>query len=495
MPPCSFPFFVAMWNRLQNQMTPRVHFVIADYLERSWIQGKRRLLLMAFRACGKSTLVGLFCVWLLLRSPDVRILVLSADLALAKKMVRNVKRILEKHPLTVHLKPESIDQWGADRFTIKRSKELRDPSMLAKGIVSNLTGTRADVIICDDVEVPKTSNSFGKRESLRERLLELDYILTPDGTQLYVGTPHCYHSIYAAQARTDYGERQVFLDGFERLVLPVLNEQGDSVWPERFPISQIEAIRTRTGPAHFKSQMMCEPTQILEGYFSADQLQLYSAELIYREAGGQPVLSLDGRRMIAASAWWDPAFGLTRGDRSVVAIVYVDEEGDYYLHRVIPILVSKTSSMDEATQQCMTVVEAVREYYLPSLRIEVNGLGKFLPSVLKRELGMAGLSCAVEEMTSKEPKNDRILKAFDAPLAARAIHVHRSVLNTPFLREMEEWRPEGNGSRGHDDCLDAVAGAIAHAPVRIKRPYTQGTRPAWQGGRGSAQFAKTEFEV
>ena len=115
----------------------------------------------------------------LARNPDIRILVLSADLALARKMVRNVKRIIEKHPLTKTLKPEKIDQWGSEKFTVNRKMELRDPSMLAKGITTNLTGTRADIIICDDVEVPKTSDSHGKRESLREKLLELDYILTP----------------------------------------------------------------------------------------------------------------------------------------------------------------------------------------------------------------------------------------------------------------------------------------------------------------------------
>lgn len=495
MPPCSFPFFVATWNRLQNQMTPRVHFVIADFLERSWITGRRHLLLMAFRACGKSTLVGLFCVWLLLKSPDVRILVLSADLALAKKMVRNVKRILEQHPLTTHLRPESADQWGADRFTIRRTKELRDPSMLAKGIVSNLTGTRADVIICDDVEVPKTSNTFSKRENLRERLLELDYILTPDGTQLYVGTPHCYHSIYADEVRGEFGERQIFLEGFERLVLPILNETGESVWPERFPLSQIEAIQRRTGPAHFSSQMMCHPTRIEQGYFSVDCLHIYDDELIYREAGGQAVLSLGGRRMLSASVWWDPAFGSERGDRSVVAIVYSDEDGDYYVHRVLPLTISKASSLDEATQQCRQVIDAIKNFYIPCVRLEINGLGKFLPNVLRRELGLAGISCAVEEMVSKDPKGERILKAFDAPLAARAVHIHRSVLKTPFVRELEEWRPDDarGGRGGHDDCLDAVAGAIAHAGVRIKRLFVRGNRAAWQGS-GTHQ-ASHDFDV
>jgi hypothetical protein len=43
--------------------------------------------------------------------------------------------------------------WASDQFTVKRPFELRDPSMLAKGVAANITGLRADVVICDDVEV------------------------------------------------------------------------------------------------------------------------------------------------------------------------------------------------------------------------------------------------------------------------------------------------------------------------------------------------------
>jgi hypothetical protein len=55
---------------------------------------------------------------------------------------------------------------------------------------------RADLIICDDVEVPNTSNTAQKRENLRERLRELDFILSPSGTMIYIGTPHAYDTIY-----------------------------------------------------------------------------------------------------------------------------------------------------------------------------------------------------------------------------------------------------------------------------------------------------------
>ena len=251
----SFRNFLVLWNTVQDLKDPAHHLEIADWLSAGWHGRDRRLLLMAFRNSGKSTVVGLFAAWLLKTDPSLRIMVLSADLALAKKMVRTVKRIIERHPETQGLKPDRADQWAAEQFTVNRQMELRDPSMLARGMGANLTGSRADVVICDDVEVPRTCDTAPKREDLRARLSEIDYIIVPGGMQLYVGTPHTYYTIYADEARREIGESAPFLAGFRRLVKPILDEQGRSAWGERFPLDAIERIRRATGPNKFNSQL------------------------------------------------------------------------------------------------------------------------------------------------------------------------------------------------------------------------------------------------
>ena len=179
--------FVYVWFRLQGLRVPKHQKKMSKWLSFLWNkEGDRQALLMAFRNSGKSTIVGLFCAWVLYTNPSIRILVMAADHALAKKMVRNVKRIIEQHPLTKGLKPPRLEQWASDQFTVCRALELRDPSMLAKGLGANITGLRADLIICDDVEVPKNCDTPLKRQELREKLNELDYILTPNGMQLYI---------------------------------------------------------------------------------------------------------------------------------------------------------------------------------------------------------------------------------------------------------------------------------------------------------------------
>ena len=191
-----FTKFISSWNEMQNLKTPAHHEKMAAWLEDLHSSDSRHGILLAFRNSGKSTIVGLFAAWMLSIDPNTRILVLAADHSLAKKMVRNVKRIIELHPETGDLRPIKKDQWASDEFTVLREQELRDPSMIAAGISGNITGSRADVIICDDVEVPKNCDSSIKREELREKLSELDFILSTTGMILYIGTPHTYDTIY-----------------------------------------------------------------------------------------------------------------------------------------------------------------------------------------------------------------------------------------------------------------------------------------------------------
>lgn len=466
--------FAVIWNQMQNQATPAIHLRILRWLESSWKTLDTRLLLMAFRACGKSTCVAIFCAWLLYQNPDLRIMVMAADDMLARKMVRNVRRILERHPLAIGLIPKKADQWASDRFTVQRQMELRDPSMLARGITSNVTGSRADVIIYDDVEVPNTSNTTEAREDLREKLDETRFILTPNGTQIYVGTPHTYNTIY--RTKTVY-DCDAYLKDFRDLRLPILTEEGRSIWPERFDISGIQAMQKQVGPNKFASQMMLEPMNTAEGRLSPDGLQFYDAMLDYTEMMQKPVLHLNGKRLVSCSSWWDPAFGSASGDASVWAVIFTDEDGQYYLHHIEYMRINSTDPDDEATQQCKQIAGLLKQFYVPSVTVEINGIGKFLPAILRREIRASGHQAAVLEYANRMPKAQRILEAFDAILAARALSVAASVKQTPFISEMREWRPMS--SNGRDDGLDAVAGALSQEPIRIAQGINKASRKNW----------------
>ena len=176
--------------------TPAHHRDMTKFLADVTDGDSHRGLLMAFRHSGKSTIVGIFAACVLYLRPETRILILSAETQLATRMVMHIRHVLENHPWCVDMIPKNKREWAENKITINRPIGIREPSVVCQGIYGNITGMRADLIICDDVEVPNTCNTARKRDGLRERLRELDFILSPNGTMIYIGTPHTLDTIY-----------------------------------------------------------------------------------------------------------------------------------------------------------------------------------------------------------------------------------------------------------------------------------------------------------
>ena len=78
--------FVWIWDKYQNLTLPKHHCQMCYFLSKVWASKTKHALVMAFRDSGKSTIVGVFWAWLLYSNPDVRILIMSADFELAKKI-------------------------------------------------------------------------------------------------------------------------------------------------------------------------------------------------------------------------------------------------------------------------------------------------------------------------------------------------------------------------------------------------------------------------
>lgn len=187
--------FLKLYNKDNGFMVPPHHIKMARWLQNLYEKGVGGKLL-AFRGSGKSTIVGLFCAWVLYKNPNTRIMVVSADNTLATKMVKTVKNIIERFEPLKHLLPTKRGNWTTESFAVERQLVLRDPSMSAVGIMGNATGSRADIIIFDDVEVPNNCDTEQKQQELRTKINEYSFILIPNGMKLFVGTPHTKNSIY-----------------------------------------------------------------------------------------------------------------------------------------------------------------------------------------------------------------------------------------------------------------------------------------------------------
>ena len=179
-----------------------VQLQICDYLQK----GPKRRVICAFRGCGKSTLSAMYILWKLYHNPELKILIISASMSRSEAMSAWLLQTITNVPWLNHMQPDTHDgRYSKIAFDVGNCKHIeQSPTIRAAGICGQVTGSRADICLCDDGETPQTALTQVQREKLRNQLNELEVILKPGSESeiIYLGTPHSStDSIYFALHR------------------------------------------------------------------------------------------------------------------------------------------------------------------------------------------------------------------------------------------------------------------------------------------------------
>ncbi len=268
-----------------------------------------------------------------------------------------------------------------------------------------------------------------------------------------------------------------FLRGYRELKIPVISGDGTPVWPELFPISRIDEMRRAVGARYFSAQMMLEFVAPERARLDPDALHLYDDAFDVRTARIGEYL------VTGAVAYWDPSTGRQKSDASVCVLVYRDDNNRHlFIHDAVYLTVSD-SELHPLARQCEMVLEFLLRHGLHRVCIETNGIGNALPEIMRDVARRQNISVNIQNIANHTKKETRILDAIEPVLTTGRLHAHRRIQSTPLIAEMLGWSPLGGV--GHDDGLDAVAGAICATPVPV-RPLGQIIRPF---------TANTEFKI
>lgn len=528
-PKVSLLAFHLMWARQRRWTVPAVHARACD-----WLQHRGELAVFrAHRGFSKSTLLASYNAWKFYCDPEYRILHQSEADGTAYKTSRDTQNVLRSHPLTRGMfRDGGVEQWWVDG-----ASDPRNASMYAKGILSNVTSARADECQNDDVEVPRNIQTPEAREKLRYRLGEQTHILVPGGRQLYVGTPHthdslydeqeamgadcltirmfgCEHRLQDAKARTEYPlgfvpevvfsgigkparllkegvdyvrtKRGVKLAADHRLV----DFYADIAWPERFDSAELLKRRRKTRTINeWDSQYQLHSKPIHDVRLNPDALVPYDAEPAFKRSNGMLTMWLGRTQIVGAVCRWDPASGKLTSDASAVAVIFQDDSGRRYLHRIVQLVGKLVEFSDDGRTvtggQVHQLCDLVETFKLPRVTIETNGIGQFSPDVLKGALKQRRLICGVATEDATQNKNRRILEALEPLLLTDdQLWAHVSVLDSEDGEEgkgllpiqMRDWNPAIK--QQPDDYLDVTAGAVTEQPERV----TKAIAPADQVG-------------
>ena len=118
-------------------------------------------------------------------------MIISASKERADNMSIFLQKLIIETPWLTHLRPKSDEaRWSRISFDVLCSPH-QAPSVKSVGITGQLTGSRADLMVLDDIEVPGNSMTELMREKLLQLCTEAESILTPksDSRICYLGTP------------------------------------------------------------------------------------------------------------------------------------------------------------------------------------------------------------------------------------------------------------------------------------------------------------------
>lgn len=196
-------FMYLVWKHLNLPDPTPVQYDMAEYIQTC----PRRAIIEAFRGVGKSYITAAFVVHQLLLDPQKKFMVVSASKQRADDFSTFTQRLILELPICQHLIATSEQRWSKIAFDVRPALASGSPSVKSVGITGQLTGSRADIIIADDIEVPNNSMTQMMREKLGEAVKEFDAVLKPEGKILYLGTPQCEMSLYNTLTERGYQMR------------------------------------------------------------------------------------------------------------------------------------------------------------------------------------------------------------------------------------------------------------------------------------------------
>ncbi len=265
-------FLYLCWKHLNLPDPTPVQYDIADFVQ----NGPKRRVIQAFRGVGKSWITSAYVCHQLLLDPTKNILVVSASKTRSDDFSTFTLRMINDMSILEHLRPKDDQRNSKIAFDVGPAPASHAPSVVSKGIFSQITGSRADLIIADDVESLNNSATQTTRDKLLETVKEFDAVLKPEGHIIYLGTPQTEMSIYTSLTERGYTTRvwpsRIPSEGQETRMgstlapmVKALREdptasRGDAVDPGRFnneDLLEREASYGRTG---FALQFMLDST-------------------------------------------------------------------------------------------------------------------------------------------------------------------------------------------------------------------------------------------
>lgn len=436
----------------------------------------------------KSHCIAVRVAWEITRNPETTVLYVSATATLAEKQLYAIKNILDSKVYRRYwpemLNPEEgkREKWTSTEMCVdhprRKLEGIRDSTITAAGLTTNITGLHCNIAVLDDVVVPANAYTKDGREKVSALYSQLSSVETTDAQEWVVGTR--YHPDDLYKTLQEMEEEIYNEDGeiescckvyeiFEKVVedSPNGDGSGEYLWPRArradgkyFGFDKSALARKRAkyvDRSQFFAQYYNNPNDPENAPVKADWFQYYDKKFLSQVDG---VWYFKDRRLNVVAAM-DFAFSIRKkADYTVIVVAGVDFENNVYVLDIDRFKTDKISIMFDH------LLAMHRRWDFRKLRAEVSIAQQAIVNEFKQYMKQFGVFFSIDEYRpmkgdgTKEERMDSILRPRYETLSI----YHYKGGNCQLLEdELMQAKPE------HDDMKDALTSAIMIAKTPMSK--------------------------
>ena len=521
-------FLRLVWKSLDLPTPTRAQLAMARYLQ----HGGKRIQLQCFRGLGKSWVTAAFVLWALFCDKDKKIMVVTASKQRDDDFSIFCQRCILEFEWLAHMRPSDDDQrWSRISFDIAGCKPAQSPSVKSVGVSGQLTGSRADLLIADDIETPNNSATDMMREKLLQLVTEFESVLTPkkDSRIVFLGTPQSNFSIYRQLRERGYipmvwpARYPKNLIGYEDVLAPQLQADIETkgldalAWKptdNRFSELNLLEREQSMSRSNFMLQFMLDtslsdalkfPLKISDFHVLPLDLQRGPSDLVWSASKetllDMPAVALPGDRWHRPQAVSEfVPYGQTivavdpsgRGKDETVAVVLSQINGFIFIRDIF-------ATQDGYSDKTLCgILRLAGRYGATMCLIESNFGDGAVMELMKKHAQEMKVGMNFEEVRATTRKEDRIIDTLEPVLNQHRLIIDQRLIDWDY-RSNPEMAPEERlprmlmyqltrmcrekGAVKHDDRVDALALGVKYfqdvLAISAKEQEIGRTRQQW----------------
>jgi hypothetical protein len=420
-----------------------------------------RELYLAPRYTYKTSLAKALIVYLVLRFPDISIMIYRAARELAKDMLAAIQEVLQKNPEILDTFGDvSIGSplWTTFKFTVNTRTRagILDPTVAVSGLKSSAAGKHVDFILCDDLVTETNCDSIVEMQKAEKLIDSTKPVLPKWGVLLVTGTQwsniDVYHKIREKNIElVENGHQPDFREYIRKVY--TRDENGDLVYffPRDLNEEFLEQQRLTVLPRWFASWYFQEVHELGMAPFPKDKIKIFEGEYI---RGPFKALQLPGETALLplyVVLAMDPALtAAASSDNFGLNVVGFDPDKNWWV-------LESQEWRKLPSQAAHDIIKLLLKYDPDCFLVETAQADVEMMNVLTGFIRQSGMATMVrsyaalqDEEKGKTGKAQRIL-GLEHKVHGEKIRFRKGMCG-PVIREMDNYP-----SLSHDDCLDSLA--------------------------------------